>query len=88
MQLLNWEFIKAKDARMQEKQKEFGGKDNPLNYKNMEIWDLKNRLDDTYCELTDVVPKVDDAEYTLTRKKLVDLSNFCEFLWVRLGEKK
>ena len=88
--LLNWEFIKARDARMQEKQKEYGGKDNPKNYKNMPYRDLLDRIDGTVKDLdlsyeSEKLP-FKKSPFTKTRKELLDAANLCQMLWERLGE--
>ena len=84
--MAKWAFLMAKDARILGKESEYGGKDNPLNYMNMSMDDLWKRLDDTYETLL-IQSSKENPETELIRKKLIDLSNFCQFLWERLGWK-
>ena len=84
MEVTSCEFIRAKNSRKQEKQIAYGGDDNPLNYRNLPLKDLWKRFDETY---NTVCSQADEEHppFEKTKKELVDLSNFCEFLWIRLN---
>lgn len=85
MTKLNKQFEKARQKRLDEKSAEYDGKDNPKNYKNMSINQLWHEFEVTYAKLEKVSMEEVNPKVPETRKKLVDLSNFCSMLWERLG---
>ena len=87
---LNKNFRAACQARLDEKSPEYDGKDNPKNYKNMALDCLWYRLMEQ-TKLPEIVLGqdllVNKCFKEETKKELLDISNFCQMLWERLGER-
>jgi len=75
-------FISAKQARFDEKEAVYGGKENPQNYKNILLSKLHNRIQNQANVINQVF--CSDATDEIVQKELVDMSNLCELLWRKL----
>lgn len=89
---LNVKFEKARQKRFDEKEPEYGGKDNPKNYKNMSIAELMQRI----IKQGEVIDRLligrcvsfgMTSKNDILKKELVDTANFCGMLWEKLGDK-
>ena len=82
---LNKQFDKARQARLDEKSKEYDGKDNPKNYKNMSNYELSRLIKKDADEL--LHEGLTNPDNFTAKKLCCDISNRCQMLWERLGEK-
>lgn len=84
MTKVNQKFIKDMQSDLDRKAPEYDGKDNPKNYKNIEVSYLKGRITGNLDKL--IINIYQDSP-DIVRKQCVKVANFCWMLWERLEEK-
>jgi hypothetical protein len=91
MTKINPKFIDAMQERLDEKEPEYGGEDNPKNYRNLSLHAINNLVGwhckvfaDLFFKFKHNYPDVKSED---VKKKLADISNFCWMLWERLESK-
>ncbi len=90
---INKQFIKGMQGRLNEKNEEYGGKDNPKNYRNLPSYALFEMIDNDVQELLDyydemVSENLDSLEKENIMEKLIDIANRCGMLWEKLKHTK
>lgn len=81
MEKVNRKFIKVCDQRIKEKEPEYGGKNNPLNYRNIGEGKLVELIYwDTF------ILKHETHNVGFKQKLCIDIANRCSMLWEKLEE--
>jgi len=80
MEKVSKDFIRACNRRFAEKEKVYGGKDNPKNYKNMKPLALLMRV----LNQESIINRLGSMPSDELRKELVDTANLCELAWRKL----
>ena len=71
------EFEEARNQRFAEKEKVYGGDDNPYNWQNMTYFHLLDRIKNQ-------LEKIDQVDKDKRKKELVDTANLCDLAWRKL----
>ena len=74
------EFEEVRNQRFMEKEKVYGGNDNPKNYQNMTKVQLLMRVIDQ----ADIINRLGSSGGSRLKKELVDTANLCELAWMKL----
>lgn len=88
MTKVNTKFLEAKQKRLDEKNEIYIDE---LNYKNMTIDCLWGRLSEKYRMANAIMGCSSEIQQRFKlsiMKDVVDISNFCGFIWERLEEEK
>ena len=78
---VNREFIKAMQSDLDRKAPEYDGKDNPKNYKNIEISYFVGRVTGNLDKL--ITNIYQDSPDTV-RQQCIEVANFCWMLWEKV----